>query len=159
MIEPKVLLLDEPLSNLDAKLRKEMQLELHALQRRLGITALYVTHDQEEALTLSDRIAIMESGRVSQCSGPNDIYRSPANRFVAELLSGLISSRAASSDGIMSSFAPRKAVSRSWCRNTCFPLSTRNERSALCCVPRAFSLILEARCATTGFEPTKPFCR
>jgi putative spermidine/putrescine transport system ATP-binding protein len=86
VIEPKVLLLDEPLSNLDAKLRKEMQLELRALQRRLGITAVYVTHDQEEALTLSDRIAIMETGRVAQCAGPNDIYRRPANRFVAEFI-------------------------------------------------------------------------
>ncbi len=86
VIEPKVLLLDEPLSNLDAKLRKEMQLELRTLQRRLGITAVYVTHDQEEALTLSDRIAIMENGRVSQCANPNDIYQSPANRFVAEFI-------------------------------------------------------------------------
>jgi putative spermidine/putrescine transport system ATP-binding protein len=86
VIEPKVLLLDEPLSNLDAKLRKEMQLELRTLQRRLGITAVYVTHDQEEALTLSDRIAVMENGRVSQCAGPNDIYRRPANRFVAEFI-------------------------------------------------------------------------
>jgi putative spermidine/putrescine transport system ATP-binding protein len=86
VVEPKVLLLDEPLSNLDAKLRKEMQLELRALQRRLGITAVYVTHDQEEALTLSDRIAIMENGRVCQCAEPSDIYRSPANRFVAEFI-------------------------------------------------------------------------
>jgi len=86
VIEPKVLLLDEPLSNLDAKLRKEMQLELRALQRRLHITAIYVTHDQEEALILSDRIAIMENGRVSQCADPNDIYRNPANRFVAEFI-------------------------------------------------------------------------
>jgi putative spermidine/putrescine transport system ATP-binding protein len=86
VIEPKVLLLDEPLSNLDAKLRKEMQLELRTLQRRLGITAVYVTHDQEEALILSDRIAIMENGHVSQCADPNDIYRSPANRFVAEFI-------------------------------------------------------------------------
>jgi putative spermidine/putrescine transport system ATP-binding protein len=86
VIEPKVLLLDEPLSNLDAKLRKDMQLELRTLQRRLGITAVYVTHDQEEALTLSDRIAIMENGRVCQCAGPSDIYRSPANQFVAEFI-------------------------------------------------------------------------
>ena len=86
VIEPRLLLLDEPLSNLDAKLRKEMQIELRTLQRRLGITAVYVTHDQEEALTLSDRIAIMNRGRISQCSAPSDIYRNPANRFVAEFI-------------------------------------------------------------------------
>jgi putative spermidine/putrescine transport system ATP-binding protein len=98
VIEPQLLLLDEPLSNLDAKLRKQMQIELRALQRRLGITAIYVTHDQEEALTLSDRIAIMNNGRIAQCAEPSEIYRSPANRFVAEfigrvnLLRGRISS-------------------------------------------------------------------
>ena len=86
VIEPQLLLLDEPLSNLDAKLRKEMQIELRTLQRRLGITAVYVTHDQEEALTLSDRIAVMNRGRISQCSAPSDIYRNPANRFVAEFI-------------------------------------------------------------------------
>ena len=86
VIEPQLLLLDEPLSNLDAKLRKEMQIELRALQRRLGITAIYVTHDQEEALTLSDRIAIMNSGRIAQCAEPSEIYRSPGNRFVAEFV-------------------------------------------------------------------------
>jgi spermidine/putrescine ABC transporter ATP-binding subunit len=86
VIEPQLLLLDEPLSNLDAKLRKEMQIELRALQRRLGITAIYVTHDQEEALTLSDRIAIMNDGRIAQCAEPSEIYRSPANRFVAEFI-------------------------------------------------------------------------
>jgi putative spermidine/putrescine transport system ATP-binding protein len=86
VIEPKVLLLDEPLSNLDAKLRKEMQLELRALQRRLGITAVYVTHDQEEALTLSDRIAVMHHGHVAQCADPHAIYRTPANQFVAEFI-------------------------------------------------------------------------
>ena len=86
VIEPQLLLLDEPLSNLDAKLRKEMQIELRALQRRLGITAIYVTHDQEEALTLSDRIAVMNDGRIAQCAEPSEIYRSPSNRFVAEFI-------------------------------------------------------------------------
>jgi spermidine/putrescine ABC transporter ATP-binding subunit len=86
VIEPQLLLLDEPLSNLDAKLRKNMQIELRALQKRLGITAIYVTHDQEEALTLSDRVAVMDSGRLSQCAAPIEIYRRPANRFVAEFI-------------------------------------------------------------------------
>jgi putative spermidine/putrescine transport system ATP-binding protein len=101
VIEPQLLLLDEPLSNLDAKLRKEMQIELRALQRRLGITALYVTHDQEEALTLSDRIAVMNEGRVVQCAEPSEIYRSPANRFVAEFIGrvNLLRGRVTSDDG------------------------------------------------------------
>src|SRR5207245_2352116 len=101
VIEPKVLLLDEPLSNLDAKLRKEMQLELRALQRRLGITAVYVTHDQEEALTLSDRVAVMNDGRIAQCAEPSEIYRSPANRFVAEFIGrvNLLPGRIAPDDG------------------------------------------------------------
>jgi len=86
VIEPALLVLDEPLSNLDAQLRKDMQFELRSLQRRLGITAIYVTHDQEEALSLSDRIAVMNRGRVMQCGSPTEIYRNPANRFVANFI-------------------------------------------------------------------------
>ncbi|MCL2900079.1 ABC transporter ATP-binding protein [Brenneria tiliae] len=85
-IEPQVLLLDEPLSNLDAKLRKEMQDELRALQRRVGITTILVTHDQEEALALSDRIGILGQGRLQQVGTPLALYRQPANRFVAEFI-------------------------------------------------------------------------
>ena len=81
--EPRVLLLDEPLSALDLKLRKEMQVELKRLQRETGITFVFVTHDQEEALTMSDRIAVMSAGRVQQIGSPRDIYARPANRFVA----------------------------------------------------------------------------
>ena len=80
---PKVLLLDEPLGALDLKLRKEMQLELKGLQEEVGITFVYVTHDQEEALTMSDRIAVMNEGRVQQLAGPTTLYETPANRFVA----------------------------------------------------------------------------
>jgi len=83
---PKVLLLDEPLSALDKKLREEMQLELRALQRTVGITFVFVTHDQEEALTLSDRIAIMSEGRVMQLDTPRGLYERPANRRVAEFV-------------------------------------------------------------------------
>lgn len=83
---PKVLLLDEPLSALDKKLREEMQLELRALQRTVGITFVFVTHDQEEALTLSDRIAIMAGGRVLQIDSPRGLYERPANRRVAEFV-------------------------------------------------------------------------
>ncbi len=82
-LEPQVLLLDEPLSNLDAQLRVRLRAELKELQRRLGVTAIYVTHDQEEALSLSDRVVVMESGRLQQAGSPQDVYRRPANRFVA----------------------------------------------------------------------------
>ncbi len=83
---PKVLLLDEPLGALDLKLRKQMQVELKRLQRRLGITFVYVTHDQEEALTMSDRIAIMNGGVIEQLGQPDDIYERPCSRFVAEFI-------------------------------------------------------------------------
>ena len=83
---PKVLLLDEPLGALDLKLRKDMQLELKAIQERVGITFVYVTHDQEEAITMSDRIAVMDHGRVLQLGTPEEIYERPANLFVADFI-------------------------------------------------------------------------
>lgn len=83
---PKVLLLDEPLSALDHKLRKEMQLELKHLQRELGITFVFVTHDQEEALTMSDRIAVMKDGYLEQIGTPNEIYDKPKTKFVADFI-------------------------------------------------------------------------
>jgi spermidine/putrescine transport system ATP-binding protein len=83
---PKVLLLDEPLSALDYKLRKEMQIELKRLQHETGITFVFVTHDQEEALTMSDRIAVMSAGRILQVGTPRDIYDRPAERFVAHFI-------------------------------------------------------------------------
>jgi multiple sugar transport system ATP-binding protein len=81
--EPKLFLFDEPLSNLDAPLRAQMRKEIKRLHQRLGTTFLYVTHDQEEALSLADRIAVMRDGQVQQCGSPRDIYDLPANRFVA----------------------------------------------------------------------------
>ena len=84
--EPTILLLDEPLSALDLKLRKQMQLELKALQRKVGITFVYVTHDQGEALALSDRIAVMNEGKILQVGTPSEIYDSPQNRFVADFI-------------------------------------------------------------------------
>ncbi|THD64469.1 ABC transporter ATP-binding protein [Phenylobacterium sp.] len=82
-IEPSVLLLDEPLSNLDAKLRLDVRREIHALQRQLGITTIMVTHDQDEALSLADRVVVMSQGRVQQIGAPQAVYRDPANIFVA----------------------------------------------------------------------------
>jgi spermidine/putrescine transport system ATP-binding protein len=83
---PQVLLLDEPLSALDLKLRKEMQVELKRLQNETGITFVFVTHDQEEALTMSDRIGVMSAGRLLQVGGPREIYNHPVNRFVADFI-------------------------------------------------------------------------
>ncbi|MEM8924028.1 MAG: ABC transporter ATP-binding protein [Actinomycetota bacterium] len=84
--QPKVLLLDEPLGALDLKLRQEMQQELKSLQRDLGITFVFVTHDQEEALTMSDRIAVMDQGKLLQVGTPTEIYERPVNRFVADFI-------------------------------------------------------------------------
>jgi spermidine/putrescine transport system ATP-binding protein len=84
--KPKVLLLDEPLSALDYKLRKDMQIELKRLQNETGITFIFVTHDQEEALTMSDRVAVMHQGKILQIGSPRDIYDHPAERFVADFI-------------------------------------------------------------------------
>ena len=86
VIEPAILLLDEPLSNLDAKLREEIRAEITDLQRRLGITTVFVTHDQAEALAMCDRIAVMEHGRIAQLGTPHDIYEHPASEFVADFV-------------------------------------------------------------------------
>ena len=84
--EPKLLLLDEPLSNLDAKLRESMRFEIKEIQQRTGITVVYVTHDQTEAMAMSDRIFLINSGVVQQCGSPQEIYNQPANQFVADFL-------------------------------------------------------------------------
>ncbi|MBN9262937.1 MAG: ABC transporter ATP-binding protein, partial [Hyphomicrobium sp.] len=89
VVEPSILLLDEPLSNLDAKLRERMRTELKTLQRRTGITFIYVTHDQAEAMALSDRIVVFNQGTVQQVGAPRDVYERPANIFVADFM-GLV---------------------------------------------------------------------
>jgi spermidine/putrescine transport system ATP-binding protein len=86
VLHPSVLLLDEPLGSLDAKLRRSLKVELKALQERVGITFLYVTHDQEEALTMSDRLAVMNAGRIAQLGTPRTIYEEPADTYVADFL-------------------------------------------------------------------------
>src|SRR3712207_6804325 len=98
---PRALLLDEPLGALDLKLRQQMQVELKRIQREVGITFVYVTHDQGEALTMSDRIAVMESGRIDQLGTPREVYERPATRFVAGFIgtSNLLSGRVESVDG------------------------------------------------------------
>ncbi|MCM2403704.1 ABC transporter ATP-binding protein [Rhizobium sp. S153] len=86
VIEPKILLLDEPLANLDAKLREEMRVFIRDIQRRVGITTVYVTHDQAEAMTMSDRVVVMFGGRIAQCGSPSDIYERPASTEVAKFV-------------------------------------------------------------------------
>jgi spermidine/putrescine transport system ATP-binding protein len=86
ILNPAVLLLDEPLGALDAKLRKALQIELKSLQQEVGITFIYVTHDQEEALTMSDRLAVMSNGRVEQVGTPSEVYEEPATAYVADFL-------------------------------------------------------------------------
>ncbi len=86
VVEPRVLLLDEPLSNLDAKVRQRLRVELRRLQRRVGITAIYVTHDQEEALAIADRVVLMNAGAIIQVGAPEEVYRRPADLFAADFL-------------------------------------------------------------------------
>src|SRR5207302_2846706 len=86
VFEPRILLLDEPFSNLDARLRGQMRAELHILQRRLGITVLFVTHDQVEALSLSDRVAVMDRGHIEQIGSPTDLYLRPETPAVRDFL-------------------------------------------------------------------------
>ena len=97
--EPKLLLLDEPLSNLDAKLREYMRIELRALQRRLGIAVLFVTHDQAEAMVLSDRIAVMRAGRIEQLGTPVNLYEHPATPFVRDFLGRVLTLEVALASG------------------------------------------------------------
>src|SRR5207253_4157063 len=102
VIRPRVLLFDEPLSNLDAKLRVQMRHEIRDLQRRLSITTIYVTHDQEEAMAVSDRIAVMNRGSVVQEGSAEDLYHRPASQFVAQFVGriNLISGRVLAVDGM-----------------------------------------------------------
>ncbi len=86
LCEPEVLLLDEPLSNLDAKLRSQLRAELRSFQQKFGVTTIYVTHDQGEALAMSDTIVVMNRGRIEQIGSPSEIYDSPATRFVADFV-------------------------------------------------------------------------
>jgi spermidine/putrescine transport system ATP-binding protein len=99
ILNPAVLLLDEPLGALDAKLRKALQIELKALQEEIGITFVYVTHDQEEALTMSDRLAVMSNGRVEQIGTPSDVYEEPTTAYVADFL-GISNLMDAEADGL-----------------------------------------------------------
>ena len=137
VFKPDILLLDEPLGALDRKLREELQVELKQLQRSLGVTTLLVTHDQEEALSLSDRIMVLDKGRTQQVAAPAEAYLRPANRFVAEFLgianfvgladgrTGPGAARARAAWGRRASMAAgrrawsRRSISARWCAITC----------------------------------------
>ena len=111
--EPTILLLDEPLSALDLKLRKQMQSELKVLQRKVGITFVYVTHDQDEALALSDRIAVMNNGKILQVGTPSEIYDSPQTRFVADFIGTsnfLDGTLISENEIVLTTESPRKVV-------------------------------------------------
>lgn len=142
--EPRALLFDEPLSNLDAKLREDMRIELVNIQKNVGISALYVTHDQTEAMAISDRIAVMDKGKIVQLGTPEEIYNKPINQFVAEfigttnLVTGQVVAEPASQEGMGTvSFAGeygavqiRCQFTREMSRNGKVVLSLRTERIA-----------------------------
>lgn len=101
VIEPQALLLDEPLSNLDAKLREDMRDEIRRIQRQLGITTVYVTHDQEEAMSIADRIVVMNNGKIEQLGTPQEVYHRPETRFVAEFIGKMNFIRGINTGGII----------------------------------------------------------
>lgn len=130
---PRVLLLDEPLGALDLKLRQEMQSELKALQQELGVTFVFVTHDQEEALTMSDRIAVMHEGKLLQVGTPEQIYEHPANRFVADFIgqSNLLEGTVADASTVVLANGARVAAPSTFGEGTKVALSLRPERARL----------------------------
>ena len=138
VLNPDILLLDEPLSNLDAKIRVQVRAEIRKLQQELGITTIYVTHDQEEALSLSDRVAVMNDGRVLQVGAPKDLYERPRTRFVADFVgtNNLVPgtrerARAApisSCDTAVGHAARRRRAAR-WGSAACSPCGRRTSRS------------------------------
>ena len=130
---PKVLLLDEPLGALDLKLRQEMQFELKSLQREVGITFVFVTHDQEEALTMSDRIGVMNEGVLLQIGTPEEIYERPVNRFVADFIgqTNLLDATVESADTVCLANGVRIACSSDVAAGTKVAVSLRPERAHL----------------------------
>jgi iron(III) transport system ATP-binding protein len=157
---PALLLLDEPLSNLDARLRDTMRTELRSLQRRLGITTLYVTHDQTEALSMSSRIAVMQDGQIVQEATPRELYRSPANAFVAEFLgvSNRIPCTVAETGAVDTSFGRVQLASLGATRGATGVVTIRPEHLRLhrsrAAMPNAFA----ARIASISFFGEQSEC-
>ncbi len=140
VIRPSILLLDEPLSNLDAKLRDEMRNEIRDIQRRLGITTIFVTHDQEEALTMSDRIVVMNAGHIEQVGSPQDLYERPATPFVANFVGRTNRFRGTVKSGIAS------------CGGLSFPVEGPDRDRALILV-RPHRIILETSATALPVPP------
>ncbi|RYE31539.1 MAG: ABC transporter ATP-binding protein [Hyphomicrobiales bacterium] len=153
VFDPPVILMDEPLGALDKKLRQHMQIELKQLQRRLGATVIYVTHDQEEALTMSDRVAVMSQGELSQLGAPRELYDDPANPFVADFLGEMNFLRATVddvADGLCRASAPSLSA---LARLPAGQLPPRKGEAVRIAVrPEAVSL----HAGETGFEPGAP---
>jgi len=149
VLNPDILLLDEPLSNLDAKIRVQVRAEIRKLQKDLGITTVYVTHDQEEALSLSDRVAVMRDGRILQVASPQELYERPAGRFVADFVGRTsrwaprtrIRSRAGSS-------SPRTSAARS---------ATTSRCGAASCSRWTWAIRGTTRCSRCARRCTSPF--
>ena len=143
VIEPQVLLLDEPLSNLDKKLREQMRLELKRLQRALGITTIFVTHDQEEAMTTADRMAVLDAGVLQQVGRPRELFDSPSNRFVAEFVgrTNLLSGHYDESRGV---FVTRSLGD--------IPLPTSVDGTALSIRPHALTIATDRHAAGIWFD-------
>ena len=147
VIRPDVLLLDEPLSNLDAKLRIELRTEIRRICKSVNITTVYVTHDQKEALSMSDRVAIIDQGRVVQVGPPGELYRRPQSRFVAEFLgeANLIPGRVTTTTGGLVELATPVGTLRT--------RDTRASGDVLCCVrPEAIKIDSEAATPTCSVE-------
>ena len=149
VIEPQVLLLDEPLSNLDAKLREQLRVEMRTMQRRLGMTFVYVTHDQEEALSLSDWIAVMNKGKVEQAGTPWEIYYHPRTSFLADFVGSvnLVPARVAevADGGVTIAFGPHRASVR---RPADVPLA-EGQDVKLCVRPESFTITPAGAAART----------
>jgi putative spermidine/putrescine transport system ATP-binding protein len=149
---PRVLLLDEPLAALDRKLREGMRDELRAIQRSVGITTVFVTHDQAEALGLADRIAVMHRGRVEQLGPPREVYERPATRFVADFIgaSTVLRARAIAADRVTVAGAALQVAGGGWAADTEVELAIRPERVRL--AAGADANVLEARVETLVYQ-------
>ena len=135
---PRALLLDEPLAALDLKLRQQMQIELKRIQREVGITFIFVTHDQNEALTMSDRLVVMNAGRIEQLGSPREVYERPRTRFVAGFIgtSNLITGTVRAMDGTAPPCSTPMPTSRSSSRTRRRSVPRSANRSTSPCVPR-----------------------
>jgi iron(III) transport system ATP-binding protein len=156
VLNPDILLLDEPLSNLDAKIRVQVRAEIRRLQQELRITTIYVTHDQEEALSLSDRVAVMRDGRVLQVGAPKELYERPRTRFVADfvgtnnLVPGRVSARALGQLVVETTLGPLRAIEEAVVGERCV-LAIRPENVALDSGPSPAGNVVRGRVAFVSY--------